>query len=195
MPGPGAALAAMEPPGYGRKHLSSARRSSATARPQWSRPVMGGNTRAGADAGKRTGPGRNGAARLWAETPAMAGAAARNSAMPQWSRPVMGGNTRPAVQGTRPAVQGRNGAARLWAETPPPGGHLEAGSQGRNGAARLWAETPGLRGAAGGGGGAAMEPPGYGRKHRPRDAPPEGRYRAAMEPPGYGRKHDHATPQ
>ena len=57
----------MEPPGYGRKHECIAENLGITDRvPQWSRPVMGGNT---PEIRSR---------RVLPETP-------------QWSRPVMGG--------------------------------------------------------------------------------------------------------
>ncbi len=79
--------------------------------PQWSRPVMGGNTR-----GPRSrGRGAHGAAM---EPPGngrkhpdydryFAGAD-----MPQWSRPVMGGNTSTTTRAGSPSWRRRNGAAR-----------------------------------------------------------------------------------
>ncbi len=86
--------AAMEPPGNGRKHPGTRGRPAARpAPPQWSRPVMGGNTAdaeldAASMAEAAMEPPGNGRKHMnppfsnltpWVE--------------PQWSRPVMGGNT------------------------------------------------------------------------------------------------------
>src|SRR5579875_3858688 len=110
--------------------------------PQWSRPVMGGNTRS---------PERH----------------VTDSGRPQWSRPVMGGNTSAA-----PASHGTPGGAAM---EPPGNGRKHAPAPSRSGC---------------GPSGAAMEPPGNGRKHAaPASALPGSLVAAAMEPPGNGRKH------
>jgi hypothetical protein len=206
--------AAMEPPGYGRKHLPRSRNwVTAWSWPQWSRPVMGGNT-------CDTAGHLMGAAPPQWSRPVMGGNTELLKdplvipALPQWSRPVMGGNTssapvtapiprhaameppgygrkhgRTAVRGllcrkwpqwSRPVMGGntlkgrrlpdgrdcRNGAARLWAETPPARSRRRPGGRSRrNGAARLWAETPVQVTLLDDVDLAAMEPPGYGRKH------------------------------
>src|SRR5579875_921823 len=86
--GPVRRPAAMEPPGNGRKHTALPWDSPAGATtPQWSRRVMGGNTRSAEVSPVAKGSG------------------------PQWSRPVMGGNTRRGGR-DQPASTGRNGAAR-----------------------------------------------------------------------------------
>ncbi len=159
--------AAMEPPGNGRKHADSAAFHSLMASPQWSRPVMGGNT---SPSPRRTVPPR------W----------------PQWSRPVMGGNTlslsfrrvaypraamEPPGNGRKHPVAGRQPQPVQRAAMEPPGNGRKhrpgrPGTDGRivpqwsrpvMGGNTLQAlEQHGLHAI-----GAAMEPPGNGRKHPP----------------------------
>src|SRR5579875_1596367 len=105
--------AAMEPPGNGRKHTALPWDSPAGATtPQWSRRVMGGNTREA----REHRPPR--ASRPQWSRPVMGGntrsaevSPVAKGSGPQWSRPVMGGNTRRGGR-DQPASTGRNGAAR-----------------------------------------------------------------------------------
>ncbi len=103
--------AAMEPPGNGRKHLLLLEKvTGLLSAPQWSRPVMGGNTPDPDSAAQRDGraamePPGNGRKHFWVAVVFVA------VVVPQWSRPVMGGNTWP-YRCPCAAPGSRNGAAR-----------------------------------------------------------------------------------